>query len=223
MTATSPVTTPTASTTTTSSSSSSAQQQLAGNFNTFLQLLTTQLQNQDPLSPMDSNQFTQQLVEYSQVEQQINSNTKLDSLISLSQSQSNSYAMNYIGKNVVLSNGQGALTNGAADWTYGLNNAAAATTLTVTDSNGKVVYSGAGATTAGTHDFAWNGQDNIGNQLPDGSYTLTASATATDGTPVTTSVASKALVSGVDMSGSTPQLVIGTAEIPLTNATIVTN
>ncbi|MDE2264861.1 MAG: flagellar hook assembly protein FlgD, partial [Alphaproteobacteria bacterium] len=71
--------------------------------------------------------------------------------------------------------------------------------------------------------FAWNGQDNIGNQLPDGSYTLTASATATDGTPVTTSVASKALVSGVDMSGSTPQLVIGTAEIPLTNATIVTN
>ncbi|MBU6298267.1 MAG: flagellar hook assembly protein FlgD [Alphaproteobacteria bacterium] len=223
MTATSPVTTPTASTTTTSSSSSSAQQQLAGNFNTFLQLLTTQLQNQDPLSPMDSNQFTQQLVEYSQVEQQINSNSKLDTLISLGQNQANSYAMSYLGKNVVLSNGQGALTNGAADWTYGLNGAAASTTLTVTDSSGKVVYSGAGQTAAGTHDFAWNGKDNNGNQLPDGSYTLTASATASDGTPVTTTVASKALVSGVDLSGTTPQLVIGTAEIPLANATIVTN
>ena len=223
MTTTSPVTTPTPSTTTPASSSSSAQQQLAGNFNTFLQLLTTQLQNQDPLSPMDSNQFTQQLVEYSQVEQQINSNTKLDTLISLGQGQSNSYAMSYLGKNVVLSNGQGALTNGAADWTYGLNGASAATALTVTDSTGKVVYAGAGQTAAGTHDFAWNGQDNNGNQLPDGSYTLTASATASDGTPVSTSVASKGLVSGVDLSGTTPQLMIGTTEIPLSSATLITN
>jgi len=208
---------------TTASSGSSSLQQLSGNFQTFLTLLTSQLKNQDPTSPMDSNQFTQQLVMYSQVEQQIDTNTNLKSLISLGQSQNSNYAMNYLGKNVVLTNGSTSLTNSAADWTYGLNNAAASSTLTVTDSSGKVVYSAAGATTAGAHDFAWNGKDNNGNQLSDGTYKLTVSATAQDGSAVTTSVASKGMVSGVDFSGSSPQLVIGTMEVPLTDATLVTS
>ena len=226
MTTTNPVTTPaptTQSSTPTAGATTNAQQELAGNFDTFLQLLTTQLQNQDPMSPMDSNQFTQQLVEYSQVEQQIDTNTNLKSLISLGQSQSTSYAMNYLGKNVVMTNGQGALINGAADWTYGLDNTASATTLTVTNSAGKVVYAGAGETAAGTHDFSWNGQDNNGNQLPDGTYTLSVSAAAADGSSVTTSVASTGLVSGIDLSGTTPQLVIGSTEIPVTDAQLVTN
>ena len=60
-------------------------QQLAGNFNTFLTLLTTQLQNQDPLDPLDTNQFTQQLVEFASVEQQVNMNTNLQTLISMQQ------------------------------------------------------------------------------------------------------------------------------------------
>src|SRR5258707_239440 len=73
-----------------------AQKTLAGNFDTFLTLLTTQLQNQDPLNPMDSNQFTQQLVEFSQVEQQINTNDNLKSLISLGQSRSAADAVGYL-------------------------------------------------------------------------------------------------------------------------------
>ena len=82
------------STTTSSTSSSSsaasaagsnATQQLAGNFDTFLQLLTTQLQNQNPLDPLDTNQFTQQLVEFASVEQQVNMNTNLQTLISMQQ------------------------------------------------------------------------------------------------------------------------------------------
>ena len=64
-----------------------AQQQLSGNFSTFLTLLTTQLQNQDPMNPMDSNQFTQQLVEFSQVEQQINTNDNLKTIIGQGTSQ----------------------------------------------------------------------------------------------------------------------------------------
>jgi flagellar basal-body rod modification protein FlgD len=175
------------------------------------------------MSPMDSNQFTQQLVMYSQVEQQIDSNSKLDSLISLGQTQNNSYAMSYLGKSVVLTNGKAALSGGAANWTYGLDGAASTTTLTVTDSSGKVVYTAAGETAAGTHSFAWDGKDNNGNQLSDGSYTLAVTSAAKDGSTVTTSVASKGTVTGIDLSGSSPQLVIGTTEVPLTDATLVAN
>jgi len=217
------MTTVTSATSSTASTTSTAQQTLSGNFQTFLTLLTTQLKNQDPMSPMDSNQFTQQLVMYSQVEQQIDTNSKLDSLISLGSTQTNSYAMSYLGKSVVLTNGQQALSNGAADWTYGLNNDAASTTLTVTNSSGKVVYTTAGETTAGTHDFAWDGTDGNGNQLADGTYKLTVASTASDGSAVTTSVASKGTVSGIDLSGTTPQLVIGSTEVPIADATLVTN
>jgi flagellar basal-body rod modification protein FlgD len=221
MTATAPVTSSTA--TAPASSAANAKQTLSGNFQTFLTLLTTQLKNQDPMSPMDSNQFTQQLVMYSQVEQQIDGNAKLDTLISLGQGQTSSYAMSYLGKSVVLTNGQASLTNGAADWTYALNGAAGTTTLTVTDSSGKVVYATPGETAAGTHNFAWNGKDNNGNQLADGTYTLAVASAAADGSAVTTSVASKGTVSGIDLSGTSPQLVIGSTEIPLSNAALVTN
>lgn len=224
---TTPVSSSTSTTTTTNTSSSTnASQQLAGNFQTFLKLLTTQLQNQDPTSPMDSNQFTQQLVMYSQVEQQINTNDNLTKLISLSQSQAGNMAMSYIGKNIVLSDGTGLLQNSTANWTYGLDNAAANTVLTVKNSSGQVVYSNTLSTasdnSAGTHTFAWNGKDINGNQLSDGLYTLTVSAAAQDGSAVTSSVASKALVSGVDLSGTSPQLVVGSTEVPLTSATLIT-
>src|SRR3984885_14668409 len=139
------------------SQQSQATQQLAGNFDTFLKLLTTQLQNQDPLSPMDSNQFTQQLVAFSGVEQQINTNDNLQSLIALSLSQQASSAVNYIGHSVVMTGGKGAVENGAVDWTYNLGAPASGTTLTVTDASGKVVYTGSGGTAQGNNDFAWNG------------------------------------------------------------------
>ena len=204
-----------------------AAQQLAGNFDTFLTLLTTQLQNQDPLSPMDSNQFTQQLVMFSQVEQQINTNDNLQSLIALNLSQNANSAVNYIGRSVVMTNGEGALqTNSddgtsSCDWTYNLASASAGTTLTVKDANGKVVYTTSGATSAGNNDFTWDGKDSNGNQLPDGKYTLSVSATGSDGSAITTTIASKAIVTAVDMAGTTPMLVLGSMEIPLSDVSLV--
>jgi flagellar basal-body rod modification protein FlgD len=200
---------------------SQATQQLAGNFDTFLKLLTTQLQNQDPMSPMDSNQFTQQLVAFSGVEQQINTNDNLQSLIALSLSQQASAAVNYIGHSVVMTGGKGALQNGAVDWTYNLSAPASGTTLTVTDASGKVVYTGSGNTAAGNNDFAWDGKDSSGNQLPDGQYTLSVQAAASDGSAITSSIASKAMVTAVDMSGTTPMLVLGAMEIPLSEVSMV--
>src|SRR6201992_4363547 len=120
MTTTAPVTTTPVTTTNANGTTSTpdAMSQLSGNFSTFLQLLTSQLKNQDPTSPMDTNQFTQQLVEYSQVEQQIDTNTNLQSLITQGASQNASYATSYLGKNVTVTGGQGALTDGKASWTY---------------------------------------------------------------------------------------------------------
>jgi len=209
---------------------SQAAQHLAGNFDTFLTLLTTQLQNQDPLSPMDSNQFTQQLVMFSQVEQQINTNDNLQSLIALNLSQTANSAVNYIGRSVVMTNGEGSLesstdsngvTTKSCDWTYNLASAPAGTTLTVKDANGKVVYTKSGNTSAGNNDFTWDGTDSNGNTLPDGKYTLSVSATASDGSAITTTLASKAIVTAVDMAGTTPMLVLGSMEIPLADVSLV--
>src|SRR5579871_3988284 len=196
---------------------STAQTQLAGNFDTFLTLLTTQLQNQDPLNPTDSNQFTQQLVEFSQVEQQINTNDNLKTLINQGSSQTGAYAVSYLGKSVTVTNGNAPLVKGAADWSYNLGTQAAQTALSVTDANGNVVFSGAGETAAGNHDFAWNGQDGNGTQLPDGVYTLHVTATAADGTGVTSQVSSKGIVSEVDMTGGTPKLLIGPMPVSLSD------
>jgi len=201
----------------TTTGQTSAQQQLAGNFDTFLKLLTTQLQNQDPMSPMDSNQFTQQLVEYSQVEQQIDTNTNLTTLINQGSSTTGSYAVSYLGKAVTVANGNAPLSNGQAVWAYNLGATASNTTLTVTDANGNAVYSGAGDTASGAHTFTWDGKDSNGNKLADGTYKLTVGATASDGSSITTSVTSTGEVSAIDMTGSTPQLMIGQMAISLSD------
>src|SRR5215213_9555272 len=97
-----------------------SESQLAANFDTFLLLLTAQLKNQDPLEPMDSNQFTQQLVQFSQVEQQIHSNKNLESLISLTKASGAADAVSYLGKTLTVTDGNAALMNGQANWAYAL-------------------------------------------------------------------------------------------------------
>lgn len=215
--------TPTTVPTTNSASGSGDIAQLSGNFNTFLTLLTTQLKNQDPTSPMDSNAFTQQLVMYSQVEQQIQSNTNLKTLITQGQSNAANLTTSYLGKKVSVTNGQASLTSGAANWTYNLSGTAAATGLSITDANGKVVYTGAGETAGGNHAFTWDGKDSNGNQLNDGTYKLTVTAADSAGNALTTSTASAGTVSQIDLTGPTPQLVIGNMEVGISDIAAIAN
>jgi flagellar basal-body rod modification protein FlgD len=219
---TTPTTTPTTNANGTTTGAS-ALNQLSGNFSTFLTLLTTQLKNQDPTSPMDSNQFTQQLVEYSQVEQQINTNTNLQTLISQGTTNASAVTTGYLGKKVSVTNGNASLSNGAATWTYNLGTAAASTQLSVTNASGQTVYTATGSTTAGNNTFNWNGQDNNGNQLNDGTYKLTVTAKDQSGGTVTTSVASAGTVSQIDLTGSSPKLVIGNMEVSPSDVAAVSN
>lgn len=210
-----------ATTQTTAATPGDAMKKLSSNFSTFLTMLTTQLKNQDPTSPMDSNQFTQQLVQFSQVEQQIDTNANLKALIAQGQAQAGTIATSYLGRNVSVMNGMASLTNGAANWTYHLDAPAVATALTVTDANNRIVYIGPGQSGEGDHTFAWDGRDNNGNALPDGAYQLIVTAKDGAGKDVKSHTSSSGIVSRVDVSGDVPQLVIGAMKTPIADVSAV--
>src|SRR3984885_12070200 len=153
-----------------------ANTQIAGNFQSFLQLLTTQLQNQDPLSPLDTNQFTQQLVEFAGVQQQINTNDSLATLVSLQQTAQSSQALEFVGKTAVVKGNTAALTNSQAEWEFNIPSASTIN-ISIANSTGATVYSNSFAVAAGNNQaFGWNGLGTDGTQEPDGNYTLTATA-----------------------------------------------
>jgi flagellar basal-body rod modification protein FlgD len=164
---------------------------------------------------MDSNQFTQQLVMYSQVEQQIDTNTNLKTLITQGTSNASAMAAAYLGKKVSVTNGNASLSGGTAAWTYSLDTAASANQLSITDSNGRTVFTANGETTAGNHSFSWDGKDMRGNQLADGTYKLTIAPVDSGGNKVTGSVASAGTVGQIDMTSGTPKLVVGNMELNL--------
>ncbi len=184
-----------------------ARTQLSGNFDTFLTLLTTQLQNQDPLEPMDSSKFTEQLVQYSQVEQQIQTNSQLkslsDTLTKQIQATSAGAALAYIGKTAEFnSNAMGLKEGEDSTWTYGLAASAANTELVVKDASGKIVFRTAGEQAAGEHEFVWDGKDANGVQQPDGVYYLTVTAKDAADKTIQTGVSVTESITGVDLSQS---------------------
>jgi flagellar basal-body rod modification protein FlgD len=191
-----------------------ASSQLAGNFNQFLRLLTTQLQHQDPLSPLDPNQFTQELVQFSSVEQQIQMNTGLSTLISLQQNAQVTSALGFLGHSVVINGSVAQLANGHATWNYSASKPSTAT-INVSDTTGKVVYSTTQAIQPGPQTFTWNGQTTTGNLLTDGSYTISIAAADANGQSVAVATQTQGVVSGVDVSKSPPLLTVDGQSYPL--------
>lgn len=178
---------------------------LADNFQTFLTMLTTQLQNQNPLDPMDTNQFTQQLVQFAQVEQQLKANEQLTTLVSLQKSAANTEAMAYVGRTVAIDGSQASLTQGAASWGINASKAANAT-ITITNAAGQTVFSNTYPVNAGEATFTWDGKGNDGVQYPDGTYNL--SVTAKDGNGQSVGISTEILgtVDSVDLTQSPPLL-----------------
>jgi flagellar basal-body rod modification protein FlgD len=187
-----------------SSNTNAATKGLSDTFDTFLKLLTAQLQNQDPLSPMDSSKFTEQLVQYSQVEQQIASNTKLDALATQLKTNSAGAALSYLGNMATFSSDAQALTDDGASWKYALGAASADTKISIVDAKGNTVYTTNGERGAGAHDFTWDGKTSSGGEAPDGIYHLKVAATDADGKAMETAIAVQEMITGVDFSGASP-------------------
>ena len=163
------------------STTNTASQNLSADMNTFLTLLTTQLKYQDPLDPMDTAEFTNQLVQYSSVEQAIQTNEKLDSLLSMNIANLGAQAVSYIGKGAQVLGNVMPLEGGKAKATYTLDKNVVSTTIVVKDMNGNIVYSEQGKVTSGTHEFTWDGKDSNGNQLEDGAYKIEVSTKVASG------------------------------------------
>ncbi|THD81281.1 MAG: flagellar hook assembly protein FlgD [Phenylobacterium sp.] len=215
-------TTPTPATTS-ATDSTNALAQLSSNFQTFLSLLTTQLQNQDPLSPLDSNQFTQQLTQMSGVEAQLQANSLLQS-ISNNTGTGISTAVSMIGKNVKATSATANLTGGQAQWTYNLPTAASDLKLTITNAAGQVVHAEAPSDmSAGDHTLSWNGKDLGGVQLPDGTYTLQVTATDSTGTAISTTSYVQGNVSAVEQSNGQTLITVNGTQVPWNQVTTITN
>ncbi|GLH79705.1 flagellar hook assembly protein [Bradyrhizobium sp. SSBR45G] len=209
----SPAVSGTTSTSTSSSSSnglgSSASSTIAGNFQTFLTLLTTQLQNQNPLDPLDTNQFTQQLVQFAGVEQQLKTNDQLASLLTMQQATQSTQALAFVGKTAVVSGSTAALSSGKANWDLSIPKDCTMT-ATITNSVGQTVFSGTYNATAGDNQpYSWSGQGSDGTQWPDGQYKLTVTAKDSSGNPVAVSTQIQGTVSSVDLTQQPPLLSIG--------------
>ena len=170
-------------------------------------LLTAQLQNQDPLSPMDSTQFTQQLVQFSQVEQQIKTNQNLEGLASQYQAASAGAALSYLGRGALIQSDTTRLSGGTASWNYSLPTTAGSVTLEVRDASNRTIATADGVRASGTHAFTWNGKDHNGNTMPAGNYHLVVTATDTGGAAITPTLTTQEVIRGVDFSGTTPQII----------------
>jgi len=202
--------------TTNNSNSTTGVPDFTSNFNTFLTLLTTQLQNQDPLSPVDTSQFTQQLVGFSEVEQQIDTNNNLQQLIQLQTGNEAISATPLVGQTIQYSSATAPLENAQAGFSYSLPSNATSVNLLVEDSSGNVVYSATGNGSAGSHDFVWNGETSAGVQMPNGGqYTLQVVASDANNNPVTATVSSFGVVDGVSIANNQATLNLSGVSVPL--------
>ncbi|MEQ1819290.1 MAG: flagellar hook assembly protein FlgD [Terricaulis sp.] len=202
--------------TATPSEAANSRTRLSDNYDTFLVLLTAQLQNQDPLAPMDSTQFTQQLVQFSQVEQQIRTNEQLEGLAGQYQAASAGAALSYLGKDAIIQANETYLAGGEANWAYRLPETANSMTIQVKDMQGRVVYeTNTAARGSGEHLFTWDGTKTNGETAADGVYRISISAKNAADTAITPTVTVRETIMGVDFSGATPVVITpsGTREL----------
>ncbi|MCM5557116.1 flagellar hook assembly protein FlgD [Pleomorphomonas sp. JP5] len=205
------------------SSASAATNSLTSNYTTFLTLLTTQLKTQSPLSPMDVNNFTQQLVQYSAVEQQMQTNANLQAMMDTLTSSAALQLVNYVGKSVTAYSDTTKMNGGEANWTINSSAAAKEANVTITDENGAVVYQGTTDLEIGQNTFTWDGKGTPSGDYSASTSPFSISVSGVDDSgkkiSITTEVTGK--VQAVDTSSAQPYIKVNGRLLPLSALTEV--
>ncbi len=190
----------------------------------FLQLFVAQLQNQDPLSPLEPDQLTAELAQFSQLEQLTGVNDRLDKLATSTKEATSSTLLNLLGKKIAFDGGKLDVKDGKApDVTYTVTTAANEVTATVRGADGTVVrVVDLGAQGTGQQTFSFDGKDAAGRTLAYGSYTLEIDATLPgQNAPSPLSLVTQATVDGVDLGSDPPAVLVGDQRVPIDQVQIV--
>ena len=202
--------------TTSTQTSNSATTGLNADFTMFLKLLTTQMQNQDPLDPMDTAQYTQQLVQYSQVEQSMQQNSTLKDILSGMTSQGLSQASALIGHEVEFDTDMTGLKDKPASWDWTANSKIDKMEVTITDANGKTVETRTvDVDDASSGRFSWDGSLSSGGTAPAGNYVLAVKGLDASGNTVSTSASAVGTVEEVRSINGTVTLGVNGAQFPM--------
>lgn len=197
----------------TSSAGGSALGALSSNYNTFLTMLTTQLRNQDPTNPVSSTQFTSELVQFSQVEQQMNTNQSLGQLLQLTEAGDLTQASAMLGNKVTAKATQIPLQNGTGTIHFNAP-AAGPVAIAVYNSSGQQILDTAVNATQGNNSWTWNGKDASGTSVPDGAYNVAVVAAGPNGSTTTLPFAVTGTATGVTSGTNSVSLQLGGLSVP---------
>ena len=198
------------------SQSSSSAAKLEDDLNRFLNLLVTQLKNQDPLDPMDSNEFTSQLVQFASVEQQIFQNSNLETLVSLQQTNQISSMVDFIDKTVEVEGTKFPLENSQATFTYTMPAGAKSASIIIRDTSGLTIYEQDADLEQGQHTFEWDGRDRNGGTATDGAYSAFISGLDQQGNLLKIEQTVTGRITGIGLENGETTLFMGDIEVPQT-------
>jgi flagellar basal-body rod modification protein FlgD len=169
------------------------------------------------LEPLDTNEFTQQLVQFSEVEQAIKQTEQLEAIARVSAAAAATNAVSFIGKGVSVASSSTELSNGEAEWRFFAQDTASTATFTIRDSSDQIVWTGERSVTQGEGSFQWDGRNNNGQPVPGGNYSLTIDARDENNAAIGVDVVVDAVIDGVDFAGDEPVLMVGDLRILLSD------
>jgi flagellar basal-body rod modification protein FlgD len=189
---------------------------LASNFDNFLTILTTQLQNQDPLSPLDTHEFTNQLVMFADVEQSVRQSGQLEDLIRVNSQNQATAAVGFMGQEIRADHNEVNFTGEPVTMSYTLPEQADQAAMEVYNGAGELVRLITGISKEfGQHELTWDGTDQFGNPLPTGGYSFQVGAVNADDQPIEATYETEGTVTGVEFNGGETTLMMGNVRIPL--------
>ena len=191
-----------------------SRQSIAQNFDQFLTLLTAQLKNQNPLDPLNTNDFTSQLVQFASVEQQMKQNDALASLVAKTDDSNAIGALQFVGKTVTAAGTQANLSKGHANWILDASRSGTGT-IYIRDQSGKTVFQTTKSLSGGTEEFNWDGIKTDGSAADDGIYSIVVEGRSVDGSNISIQTSISGTVDGLDLSTTPPSLKIGQLTIAL--------